>query len=271
MIALTFLLAGVSGAFGALLGLGGGIFIIPISTLILGADMHAAMGASLVSVIATSTGAATGYVREHLVNVRLGSLLELTTTAGALVGALMATYVSPHLLHWLFAGLLVYSAASMFRQRHQDVPQGVPADPVGTQLRLHQHYYDHALGRTVAYNVAHVYGGLAVMGIAGITSGLLGIGSGLLKVLGMDRLMRLPIKVSSATSNFTIGATAAASAGYYFARGFVDPQLAAPVALGVFVGAKLGTRLLTHMRSATLRSLFVPVLLYTALQMFLRK
>lgn len=260
-------IAVVAGTLGSILGLGGGVFLIPALTLLLGVDMHQAMGASLVAVIATSTGAAAGYVRERLANLRLASFLELATTSGALVGALIAAHVPARTLFFFFAVLLFYSAYGMFQRRNVEVAAAAVPDPVGTRLGLHGSYFDGALGRSVAYAVANVPAGFAVMWLAGITSGVLGIGSGLLKVLGMDTVMRLPIKVSSATSNLMVGVTAAASAGYFFARGLLTPELAAPVALGVLAGSYVGRWWLSSLRGQTLRRLFIPVLLYVGAQM----
>ncbi|MBO8142620.1 MAG: sulfite exporter TauE/SafE family protein [Firmicutes bacterium] len=270
-VSLVALVGAVGAGFaGALLGLGGGIFIVPFATLVLGYDVHHAIGASIVSVIATSCGAAATYVAGDVANVRIGSFLELATTTGALAGAVLASRASSRVLTLLFAGLLLYSAYTMFRARRAELPEGVRPHPLAERLKLNGCYYDRSLGRDVSYNVANVPHGFGVMWVAGLTSGLLGIGSGLLKVLGMDLFMKLPLKVSTATSNLMIGVTAAASAGYYFAHGLIDPALAGPVAIGVFGGARLGAWAMARLRSRTLRLIFVPVLVYVAVQMLMR-
>jgi uncharacterized membrane protein YfcA len=260
----------VAGGIGALLGLGGGVIIIPALTLLLGVDIRHAIGASIVSVIATSSGAAAAYLRDRLTNLRLAMLLEIATTTGALSGAVLAGLVSSRVLYLVFGAVMVYSAWIMFRYRSEDSPQGVTEHPWSARLRLASSYPDPALGREVDYVVARLPLGLSLMYGAGVVSGLLGIGSGALKVPAMDRVMRLPMKVSSATSNFMIGVTAAASAWVYWARGDIAPLLAAPVALGVLIGSAVGTRMLMRLRGSRIRVIFIVVLSITALQMVLR-
>ncbi|HBT48211.1 MAG TPA: permease [Peptococcaceae bacterium] len=260
----------VAGIIGALLGLGGGIILIPALTLGFGIDIRYAAGASLISVVATSSGAAAAYVRDRLTNIRIGLFLEMATTSGAVTGAFLAGIISPRLLYIIFALMLGYSTLAMFRRRQVELPEEVVPHPLARKLRLEGSYYDPALGRRVDYTSSGVYESFALMYGAGIISGLLGIGSGLFKVMAMDMFMKLPMKVSTATSNFMIGVTAAASAGIYFARGNINPALAAPVALGVMVGATLGTRLMVRARNVTLRKIFVPVLLYVSLEMLLK-
>jgi hypothetical protein len=263
----TFLGFILAGFIGSLLGLGGGIIVIPIVTLILGADIHQAIGASIVAVLSTSSASASSYVREGVANLRVATFLEVATTIGGLTGALIASRVPSRGLALLFAALLLYSAYNMFQRRNMELPEGVTPHPFATTLRLHNRYFDRALERVVPYNVTGVYAGFGVMLGAGLLSGLLGIGSGMLKVLGMDTAMRLPMKVSTATSNLMMGVTAAASAWFYFAHGMIDPRLAAPIALGIFIGAKSGSRVMGRVSSALLRRLFVPVLLYVAVTM----
>lgn len=241
--------------------------IIPLLTLFLGVDIRHAIGASIVSVIATSSGAASAYFRDGLTNRRVGLLLETATTTGAVTGAFVTSLVSGQVLYVIFAGVLSYSALAMFRKRHSATPTGVADHPWSSHLRLAASYHDFSLQKTIHYNVAGVPPALAAMYAAGVVSGLLGIGSGVLKVPAMDLLMRLPIKVSSATSNFMIGVTAAASAGVYFARGDIVPLVAAPVALGILVGAILGARLMQRMGSPAIRRVFVAVLIVVAIQM----
>ena len=260
----------VAGTLGSLLGLGGGIIIIPVLTLLFHIDIRYAIGASIVSVIATSSGAAAAYVRERMTNLRVAMVLELATTAGALSGAYLAGRMSNRWLYLMFGLIMGYSALMMFRKRGESPSDISISAPWADYLRLHSSYYDESLGREVVYRVARTRLGLALMYVAGVVSGLLGIGSGALKVPAMDLAMRLPIKVSTATSNFMIGVTAAASAGVYFSRGDIDPFVAAPVATGVLFGAVLGSRLLGRLQSSTIRVVFVAVLLWVSLQMLLR-
>lgn len=263
----TFLASIGAGILGALLGLGGGIIIIPVLTLGLGVDIHYAIGASIVSVIATSSGAAATYVREKVTNLRIGMFLEMATTTGAISGAYVAGIISGQALYLIFGIVLAYSGVMMFRKRHQEIPVNVPASTMADRLRLHSSYYDVALKRQVDYRVAGVLPALGLMYVAGVVSGLLGIGSGALKVPAMDLAMHLPMKVSSATSNFMIGVTAAASAGIYFMRGDIQAIIAAPVAMGVLLGAILGTRLMASLRGTVIRQIFVIVLLVICTEM----
>ncbi len=261
----------VAGMLGSLLGLGGGIIVIPVLTLFLHIDIRFAIGASIVSVIATSSGAAATYVREHMTNMRVAMMLEIGTTLGALTGAYIAGRIEARWLYVIFGLIMGYSSVMMFRKRHQHlVPATVRASPWADRLRLHSSYYDEAAGVVISYRVARARLGLALMYVAGVVSGLLGIGSGALKVPAMDLAMGLPIKVSTATSNFMIGVTAAASAGVYFMRGDIDPVIAAPVATGVLVGATVGSRLLGKLKSSTIRMVFVIVLLWISAQMLVR-
>jgi uncharacterized membrane protein YfcA len=260
----------VAGAVGAILGLGGGILLIPILTLFYGVDLHYAMGASIVSVIATSSGAAAAYLRTSLSNIRIGLFLTLATVAGALVGAGLAGVVPVRVLQLLLGLALGYSAFTTLRQLHVEIPERLEADRLALRLGLEGTYYDVPLDREVKYRAARVRQGFAAMFGAGLLSGLLGIGSGAFKVLAMDYFMRLPMKVSTATSNFMIGVTSAATAGVYFARGDIHPVFATPVAIGVMVGAVVGTRLMARLRNTTVRKAFLPVLAYLALSMILR-
>jgi len=272
MTPLWFMLAlfGISilaGFLGSLLGIGGGIILTPALTLLLGVDIRYAIGASLVSVIATSSGAAAAYVRERMANIRVAMLLEIGTTVGALIGASVGGYVGKNWLFVIFGLMLGYSSLVMLRKRRDLGGVDVPPDRLADRLRLHDAYFDEAAGREIPYKVTHTKVGVALMVVAGAASGLLGIGSGSLKVPAMDLAMRLPIKVSTATSNFMMGVTAAASAGIYFARGDINPFIAAPVAAGVLMGATLGSRILGKIQSHTVRLLFVLVLLLVSAQM----
>jgi uncharacterized membrane protein YfcA len=260
----------VAGVLGALLGLGGGIIIVPGLTLLLGLPIRYAVGASIVSVIATSSGAAAAYVRGGIANLRIAIALEVATTVGALSGAFLAGHVPARWLYIVFGVLLAYSAVALLGRLTVEVPGEVPPDPLAERLGFSGEYFDRALGQRVPYTATGVLPGGAMMYVAGVLSGLLGIGSGSFKVLAMDVVMRLPMKVSTATSNFMIGVTAAASAGVYFARGDIHPLIAAPVALGVLAGAWSGTRVMQRLRNVTIRKLFIPVLAITAVEMVLR-
>lgn len=260
----------LAGLLGSLLGLGGGIILVPALTLFFGVDIHQAIGASIVSVIATSSGAAVAYIQDRITNVRIGMVLETATTTGALTGAFLVGVLHVTTLYVIFGIMLLYSSYAMLQRRNQELPGEVAPDPLSQRLQLAGTYYDVSLGREVTYKATGVIKGLGVMYIAGALSGLLGIGSGLFKVLGMDIFMKLPMKVSTATSNFMIGVTAAASAGLYFARGDINPVIAAPVALGVLVGATAGTKVMGRLKSTTLRKLFIPVLVYVASEMLLK-
>src|SRR4249919_526156 len=261
--ALVFAGSLIAGLLGSLTGLGGGVVLVPLLTLFFRIDIRYAIGASLVSVIATSSGAAAAYVRERMTNLRVAMLLELATTTGALSGAYLAGILEGRWLFIIFGIVLGYSAIAMFHKRH-DSDDVVPPDSVADRLRLHSSYFDEAENREISYRVTHTRIGLILMYIAGVVSGLLGIGSGSLKVPAMDLAMRLPIKVSTATSNFMIGVTAAASAGVYFARGDINPFIAAPVMMGVLLGATLGSKLLGRIESRVIRGIFVIVLLAIA-------
>lgn len=269
---LLLLISIVAGTFGALLGLGGGVVIVPVLTLGFGVNIRYAIGASIVSVIATSSGAAATYVRDHITNIRVAMLLEVGTTIGALFGAILSTHVQEQQLFFVFSSILFYSAWSMLRKRNQeDVSSPVPkTDYWAQRLKLNASYPDRALGKEISYSVTNVPLGFSLMFGAGIISGLLGIGSGALKVPAMDSAMKLPIKVSSATSNFMIGVTAAASAGAYYMRGDILPLVAAPVAIGVLLGSLIGTRLMMKWHSKRIRTLFIGVLLIIAIQMGLK-
>ena len=271
MIALQiFLIAILAGFLGSLLGLGGGIIVTPVLTLLFGFDIKYAIGASIVSVIATSSGAAIAYIKDRITNVRIGMFLEIGTTLGAITGAYLSGIINPKYLYIIFGLLLLYSAVMMLRKTKSELPQNVNNHPLAEKLALNGEYYDKVLDRQVVYNVDGVYGGLGMMYVAGVISGLLGIGSGIFKVTAMDLFMKLPLKVSSATSNFMIGVTAAASAGVYFLRGDIDPKIAAPVALGVLFGATVGTRIMQRLRSKTIRLIFIPVLATVSVQMIIK-
>ncbi len=254
----------VAGLLGALTGLGGGVVIVPVLALLFKVDMRYAIGTSLVSVIATSSGAAVAYVREGLSNIRIGMFLEIATTLGALLGAYLTTKLSTHYIAITFGIVLLYSAYSSLRKPPHHNPESAP-NPFATRLRLNGHYGGES-GKEV-YSAKRVPLGFGIMLGAGTLSGLLGIGSGAVKVLAMDQAMRLPFKVSTTTSNFMIGVTAAASAGVYLSRGYIAPELAMPVMLGVLLGSIVGSRVLVKVRVPTLRLLFTVVIALLGIEM----
>ena len=259
-----------AGLVGALVGLGGGVFVVPLLTLAFGLPIHEAIGASIVSVIATSSGAAAAYVRDRLTNLRVGMFLEIATTLGALTGAFLAVIAPTGALFLVFGAVLIISAVPLAIRIGEELPRGVKNDRLARTLGLAGSYPDQHLGEEVAYEVTHVPAGFSMMYVAGLISGLLGIGSGSFKVLAMDSAMRLPMKVSTTTSNFMIGVTAAASAGIYFERGDINPLIAAPVALGVLAGATIGARTLARLSNTTIRKLFIPLLVLIAAEMLFR-
>jgi uncharacterized protein len=253
-----------AGLIGALTGLGGGVLLVPLLTLGFKVDIRYAIGASLVSVIATSSGAAASFVREGYTNVRVAMLLQIATIAGAVIGAYLAGIVPTGGLAIVFGVVLAYSAYLSFRTKESG---GAPveADRWAVRFRLNSTYPTET--GLAPYAVARVPAGFALMGLAGVLSGLLGIGSGAVKVLAMDQAMRLPFKVSTTTSNFMIGVTAAASAAIYFQRGQVDPGLAMPVMLGVLAGATVGARALHRAAPRTLRLVFAVIVALLAVEM----
>lgn len=257
----------VAGVLGALIGLGGGIIITPLLVLGFGIDIRYAMGAALCSVIATSSGAAAAYLRDGISNMRVGLFLSLATTTGAICGSLAATVMNPAILAIIFGGALLATVLLSMRKKGYEIVAPEDSDPRAVKLRLPGEYP--APTGIVRYGVVGLLPGTFVMWIAGILSGLLGIGSGAFKVVAMDQIMRLPFKVTTATSNFMIGVTAAASVGTYLKKGYIDPTLVAPVALGVLAGAFLGARLLPIVPVKLLRAIFLSAVLVIAIQMIL--
>ena len=254
----------LAGFLGSLTGLGGGVVVTPVLTLLMGVSLHHAMGAALISVIATSSGAAAAYVREGFSNVRVGMFLEIATTIGAVAGAALTAVVPASALSIIFGVVLLYSALHSYLQHGDAVPGGAP-DRLAESLRLNGAYP--AAGGMVNYAVSRVKSGFAMMFGAGLLSGLLGIGSGAMKVIAMDQIMRIPFKVSTTTSNFMIGVTAAASVGIYIRRGYIEPSLAMPVMLGVLAGSILGARHLMGAGARALRLLFAAVVAVLAVEM----
>ncbi|TXH36006.1 MAG: sulfite exporter TauE/SafE family protein [Rhodospirillaceae bacterium] len=259
-------------ALGGALGMASGIFIVPILVTFGGIDLHTAVAASIVSVIACSCGGAAPFLKNGLTNIRIALVLETATTLGALSGVLLTGILPVAFLYLLFTAVLLVSAWQMTIRRRDISGNGAAVARPGdwaTILRLHASYPDRALGRNVAYHVQRLPAGMILMYGAGLISALLGIGSGVLKIPAMDTALRLPIKVSSATSNFMIGVTAAASGVAYFARGDIDVKIAGPVALGSVLGAFLGARLLMAISGDKLRLFFIVVLVVLSLQMLL--
>jgi uncharacterized protein len=257
----------IAGFLGALTGLGGGVVLVPLLTIFFHVDLRYAIGASLVSVIATSSGSAAAYVKEGFSNIRIGMFLEIATTLGALIGAYLTAKVPASAIAIIFGLMLVYSAYVSRRTRPRtDVEQ--PPDPLATKLKMNGTFPDTSGIRS--YNVYRVPTGFGVMFGAGALSGLLGIGSGALKVVAMDQAMKVPFKVSTTTSNFMIGVTAAASAGVYLSRGYIDPALAMPVMLGVLIGSLMGTRVLVKTQTKLLRLVFSGVIVLLGLEMLFK-
>ncbi len=253
-----------AGFLGALTGLGGGVVIVPLLALAFHVDIHYAIGASLMSVIATSSGSAAAYVREGYSNVRIGMFLEIATTLGALLGAWLATITPTKGIAIVFGSILILSALISNRRRSASDPN-FPVDTLAVRLRLNSTYP--VAGVKQPYNVRRVPLGFGMMFGAGTLSGLLGIGSGAVKVLAMDEVMQMPFKVSTTTSNFMIGVTAAASAGIYLSRGYIDPALVMPVTLGVLAGSMIGAKLLVRTRTKSLRLVFAFVIAALGVEM----
>ena len=257
----------VAGFLGSLTGLGGGVVLVPLLTIFFHVDLRYAIGASLVSVIATSSGSAAAYVKEGFSNIRIGMFLEIATTLGALFGAYLTVKVPGNAIAIIFGTVLMYSAYVSRRTRPRiDVEQ--PPDALATKLKMNGTFPDTSGVRP--YNVYRVPAGFGVMWIAGALSGLLGIGSGALKVVAMDQAMRIPFKVSTTTSNFMIGVTAAASAGVYLSRGYIDPSLAMPVMIGVLIGSLMGTRVLVKTQTKRLRLVFSVVIVLLGVEMIFK-
>lgn len=264
---IVFVISLFAGFLGSLTGLGGGVVVTPALTILLGVDLRYAIGASLVSVIATSSGAAAAYVRDGYSNMRIGMFLEIATTVGAVCGAFLATHAPVSALSIIFGAVLLHAAWQSNRQHSEGLGR-LAADPLSKRLRLEGTFRTGVI--VEKYRAARVKTGFGVMFAAGTLSGLLGIGSGALKVIAMDQAMRIPFKVSTATSNFMIGVTAAASAGIYLSRGYISPGLAMPVMLGVLCGSLAGARLLPRMEVKTLRLVFGIVVGVMAIEMILK-
>lgn len=268
------LLVGVfAGTLGALLGIGGGMIIIPILSVMMGLPMRYAIGASIIAVIATSSGATIAYLKDDLLNLRVAMFLEIATTIGAIMGAILTGVINGQWLEILFGAFLIYSTYNMIQKLRGKVKvdaENVIDDPMARKLKLQGSYYDQIDQQEHHYQVTHVPAGFAMMYGAGLASGLLGIGSGVFKVIAMDTIMKMPLKPSSATSNLMMGVTAAASATVYFFNGSIQPQIAGPLAIGILIGAAIGTRIMQHIDSRILRMIFVPILFIMGIQMILK-
>ena len=269
------IIAVLAGFLGSLVGLGGGIIITPALTILFGIDIKYAIGASIVAVIATSSGSAIAFVKDHVSNMRVGMLLEVFTTAGGIVGALMAGIFSSKLMYIFFSLILLNSFYGMLKKtglinKGKKEEDKVENDKYADKYKLNSTYYDKATGETVKYNVTNVPQGSLVMFGAGFASGLLGIGSGAFKVVALDTYMKLPIKVSTATSNFMMGVTATASALIYFFNGTINPAIAAPIALGTLIGSRTGAKVMQRLDAKYIRYIFLPILLFTIVNMFLK-
>ena len=252
-----------AGLVGSLTGLGGAVIIIPLLTLVLGVDIHYAIGAALVSVIATSSGSAAAYVKEGITNMRLGMFLEIATTIGAVCGALLASIAPTSFIAVLFGCTLIFSAINSLRKKTEHVVQN--SSKLAVQLKLPSTYP--TADGSVQYGTKNVIGGFSMMGLAGILSGLLGIGSGAFKVIAMDNIMRIPFKVSTTTSNFMMGVTATASSVIYLQKGYIDPGVCMPVVTGVLVGAITGARILINANPKKLRTFFAFIIISLGINM----
>ena len=269
------LIAVFAGFLGSLVGLGGGIIITPALTILFEFDIKYAIGASIVAVIATSSGSAIAFVKDHVSNMRVGMLLEVFTTAGGVVGALMAGVFSSRLLYIFFSLILLNSFYGMLKKtglitKVKKEEEKVENDKYAEKYKLNSSYYDKAINKTIDYNVTNVPQGSLVMFGAGFASGLLGIGSGAFKVVALDTYMKLPIKVSTATSNFMMGVTATASALIYFFNGTINPVVAAPIAIGTLIGSRTGAKVMQRLDAKYIRYIFLPILLFTIINMFLK-
>jgi hypothetical protein len=261
----------VAGVVGSISGLGGGIVIVPVLTILMHVPIERAIGASIVSVIAVSSGAGSVYVKDKITNVRIAMFLELFTAAGALLGAgYLSRHINPESLYILFGLMLLVSLIPIFARLGQELPDGIQNDRIASSLRLNGSYFDKRLGREIQYNVTGIPAAIGIMFAAGIISGILGIGAGVVKVLAHEVAMKVPTKVSTATSNFMIGVTAAAGAGVYLRRGLVLPFLVVPVAIFVLVGAFLGTRIMERLSNSLLRKIFALLLAIVGIQMLIR-
>ncbi len=264
----------VSGLIGSLSGLGGGVVLIPVLTLLMNVPIEYAAGASIISTIATSSGAASAYVKDRLANIKIGMSLEIATTIGAIVGSLVAASIYlkhlGSLIFVLFGIVLLFSLYPTFNGLRKRGSAKMNSDWTTGFFQLSGSYYDEARKETVRYSGYRWWLGECVMAVAGLISGLLGIGSGALKVIGMDWGMKLPIKVTTSTSNFMIGVTAAASSAVYWSLGYIQPLLIAPIIIGILIGSYYGSKALPSIEGKNIRLLFLSILFLLGIEMILR-
>ncbi|MCF6514749.1 TSUP family transporter [Lactobacillus sp. S2-2] len=269
---LIMLLVGIFvGILGSILGIGGGMIITPILTIGFGLDIKYAIGASIIAVIATSSGSTIAYLKDNILNLRVAMFLEIATTTGAIAGALLTGLFNPVFLYVLFGLLLFYSGFNMIKKlKKQKDEISDKDDKLAEKLKLNSSYYDKNSNQTINYKIQNVPGGASMMFGAGLASGLLGIGSGSFKVIAMDSIMKMPLKPSSSTSNLMMGVTASASATIYFFNGSILPEVAIPMALGIIFGSAIGARLMQKMTPRLIRIIFIPIIIYLGLQMILK-
>lgn len=265
----------LAGFIGSLVGLGGGLIVTPVLTILFDVDIKYAIGASIIAVIATSSGSAIAFVRDGVSNTKIGLFLEIFTTIGGIIGALLFGIFSSKVLYILFAFILANSFYGILKKsglikKIKSKEDVVVNDKYAEILQFSSSYYDKASKKEIAYNVTNVAKGSAVMLGAGLASGLLGIGSGAFKVIALDNYMKLPIKVSTATSNFMMGVTACSSALIYFFNGTINPYIAGPVAIGTLFGSRVGAVVMQRLDSKYIRLIFLPILLFTIINMLLK-
>lgn len=272
-ISIILCIGSLAGFFGSLLGIGGAMIVTPAITIVYGLDIKYAIGAGIIVVIATSSGAAISYLKDNVINLRAAMFLEIFTSAGGIVGALITGMVAPWILYIMFAMLLMYSVINMiirYKKEGSNIVKETKPNKIATKLKLNSQYYDQKLKQNISYNVTNVPIGSAIMFGAGIASGMLGIGSGIFKVIAMDTAMKMPLKPSSATSNLMMGVTACASSIVFFLNGQIVPQIAVPVALGVLIGAAIGSRVMPKLHPKVIRIIFIPTMLFFCIQMIMK-
>ncbi|MDN6900062.1 sulfite exporter TauE/SafE family protein [Oenococcus sicerae] len=272
LLAIYILIGVLAGVFGAILGLGGGVIVTPILVLAFNLPIHYAIAASIIAVIGTSSGASVAYLRDDLLNIRVAMFLEIFTTIGALIGAVLVGVFKASWLNAFFGLLLLYQGYTMWQKMHNKKSDQLASndDALAKKLNLDSTYYDKLEQKTVSYHIQRVPFGALIMFGAGFASGLLGIGSGSFKVFAMDTVMKMPLKPSSATSNFMMGVTAAASALIYFFNGTLQPLIVAPIAVGIIFGSTLGSRIMPHLPNKVLRSIFIPVVMIAGIQLVIK-
>lgn len=263
----------LAGGIGSVLGIGGGMIVTPILTIVMGLDIKYAIAASIVVVIATSSGSAIAYLKDDMINLRAAMFLEIFTTIGGLCGALITGIIAPWILYFLFSALLLYSIINMIiriKNERKTISVVKADNKISTKLKLNNSYFEKSLNKNIKYGVKNVPGGCVIMFGAGIMSGLLGIGSGIFKVIAMDTVMKMPLKPSSATSNLMMGVTAAASAIVYFFNGSILPEVTVPLIIGVLAGAAFGSRIMPKLHPLVIRILFIIIIGIFCVQMIMK-